>query len=108
MPRTPNTERLEKLKQQAARIDQQIRAIAAADKKKVRSDDARRKIIAGALALEHAEANPKSEFSRVLTGLLDEYTRDNERYLFPALPPRSASPEPTPSPALSVEADAAE
>jgi hypothetical protein len=41
---------------------------------------------AGALALEHAEKNPTSDFAKRLNALLDEYTRPTERHLFPFLP----------------------
>ena len=49
--------------------------------------DARRKIVAGALALEHTIRNPGSEFARVLVRLLDEYARPHERFLFADLLP---------------------
>jgi hypothetical protein len=47
----------------------------------------RRKVIAGALALEHFEKNRDSEFGRIMFRLLDEYVvRPHDRALFPDLP----------------------
>jgi hypothetical protein len=56
-------------------------------RKAARAQDARRKIVAGALALEHTIRNPGSEFARILTRLLDEYARPHERFLFDDLLP---------------------
>ena len=58
------------------------------------AEDARRKIITGALALEHLEKNPDSEFGKVMFRLLDEYTRPDDRPLFAFLPVREAAPKP--------------
>jgi len=55
----------------------------------------RRKIIAGALALEHAEKNPGGEFSRTILGLIQRYvTTDRDRALFDLdpLPPEDRKP----------------
>lgn len=78
-----STDKLEKLKQQQEELARKIRRekqrIAAQDRK----DDTRRKIIAGALALNHREKNPSSDFARKLDALLDEYvTKPAERALF--------------------------
>ncbi|HTT82212.1 MAG TPA: hypothetical protein VMF67_01895 [Rhizomicrobium sp.] len=70
------------------RLNRQLRAVQSRQKSKARSDDSRRKIIAGALALEHAARNPGSEFGQVLFRLLDQYTRPEDRWLFEFLPPR--------------------
>jgi len=46
-------------------------------------------VIAGALALDHFEANLDIEFSQVMRRLLDEYViRSYDRALFPNLPAR--------------------
>ena len=53
-----------------------------------RKADTRRKVIAGALALEHFVANRNSEFARILFRLLDEYVvRPHDRGLFEFLSP---------------------
>lgn len=85
---TPD-ERISKLEAQrsqlAARIAKERAKVSAADRKK----DTRRKIIAGALALEHAEKN--EGFGGTLQRLLNEYvTKPAERELF-GLPPLSAA-----------------
>ena len=82
MPRAVNPERRTKLQQRLERTQRQIRALNAAEKDKARSDDAHYKIIAGALALEHAEKNPGSEFAAVYIRLLKEYVRLTDRWLF--------------------------
>jgi hypothetical protein len=53
-----------------------------------RADDARRKIIAGALALEDMAKSPDSDFGKKLFRLLDEYVRFEDRHLFEFLPKR--------------------
>jgi hypothetical protein len=56
-----------------------------------RKADTRRKVIAGALALEHLAKNPDGEFARVLISLLDNFAEERSRYLFPFLPKRDGS-----------------
>lgn len=86
MARRPSADKLEALKKKRAELDAQIQAVSARQREVERKADTRRKILAGALALEHAEKNPDSEFARKLFRLLDEYvTRPHERALFPAL-----------------------
>lgn len=83
------TKRLEKLKQQKSQIEAQLQQIEAQAKEKQRKEDARRKIIAGALALEHAAID--TEFGQKLYGLLERYvTRPQERALF-GLAPRQGT-----------------
>lgn len=65
----------------------QLKARIQKEKAKLASDerkrDTRRKIIAGALALEHAEQNPDSEFAAVFRKLLNRHVeRDQDRELF--------------------------
>jgi hypothetical protein len=87
MARRSRTDRLELLRQKRAQLDAQLRALEARDKQAARKADTRRKVIAGALALEHFEANRNSEFARVMFRLLDEYVvRPHDRALFPDLP----------------------
>ena len=82
--------RVEKLKAKKAQIDAQLKAAQARERTQKRKDDTRRKIIAGALALEHAERNPDSEFTRTMLHLIQSGTKtDKDRALFdldPALP----------------------
>ena len=92
MPRMKPTDKIEALRQKQAQIAAQLKAAEAREKETARKADTRRKVIAGALAVEHAEKNPKSEFAKVLTKLLDEYVaRPADRALFPALPPLAQS-----------------
>ena len=69
------------------RTDAEIRRLKSKNEKTARAQDARRKIVAGALALEHTTRNPGSEFARVMLRLLDEYARPHERFLFADLLP---------------------
>ena len=87
MPRRKTSDRLELLRQKRDQLDAQLRALEAREKQAQRKADTRRKVIAGALALEHFDANRDSEFGRVLYRLLDEYVvRPHDRALFPELP----------------------
>lgn len=87
MPRRNTTDRLDVLRKRRDQLDAQLRALEARQKEANRKADTRRKVIAGALAMEHFEANRDSEFARVLFRLLDEYViRPHDRVLFPFLP----------------------
>src|SRR3984957_15236245 len=87
MARRSTTDRLETLRQKRDQLDAQLRALEARKKQAERKSDTRRKVIAGALALEHFEANRDSEFARILFRLLDEYVvRPYDRGLFDFLP----------------------
>lgn len=86
MARRTTTDRLELLREKRAQLDAQMRALEARNKKAERKADTRRKVIAGALALEHFEANRDSEFGRIMFRLLDEYVvRPHDRALFEVL-----------------------
>lgn len=87
MPRKTTTDRLEILRRKREQLDAQLRALEARSKQAERKADTRRKVIAGALALEHFEANRESEFGHIMFRLLDEYVvRPHDRMLFPFLP----------------------
>src|SRR5690242_19400427 len=87
MARRTTTDRLELLREKRAQLYTQLRALEARNKQAERKADTRRKVIAGALALEHFQANRESEFGRVMLRLLDEYViRPHDRALFPELP----------------------
>jgi hypothetical protein len=86
MPRKSTAARLKTLREKREQLDAQLRALEARNKQAERKADTRRKVIAGALALEHYEKNPDSEFHRILFRLLDEYVvRPHDRALFPDL-----------------------
>jgi len=101
MPRQSDADQLAALEKIKAgiharqlKLNRKIRGVRSRQSKQARADDARRKIIAGALALEHHAKNPGSEFARILHRLLDEYARPEDRHLFDFLPPVAASPAP--------------
>ena len=84
--KTPE-ERLAELKQEEAAVKAKIQRERAKLAEQRRKDDTRRKIIAGALALQHKDEG----FQAALGRLLNEYvTKPDERALFD-LPPLNAS-----------------
>jgi hypothetical protein len=101
MPRQKPKDKIERLRLELAQKQAQLKAEEAREKETARKSDTRRKVIAGALAVEHMEKNPTSDFAKVLGKLLDEYvTRPMDRALFPNLPaPSPANPVPQPQPA---------
>jgi hypothetical protein len=85
--------RLQKLLDKRTQLDAQIRNLEARAKHQERRNDTRRKIIAGALALEHIRTNPSSEIAKRFQALLDEYvTRPYERELFGLAPLPDSTP----------------
>ena len=90
MPRKPKIDAatIKTLEQRLAKAQDDLRYARSLEKKQARADDARMKIIAGALALEHFAKNPGSEFGKKMFALLDEYARPDERFLFDFLPVR--------------------
>ena len=86
MPRLTTTDKMTVLRKRQEEIQNQLKLLEAREKEQARKDDSRRKIIAGALALEHMTKNPESEFGRQMTRLLDEYVETRNRSLFPGLP----------------------
>lgn len=87
MEKSNEQSRLWKLKQKASQLDAKIKLIEARQKSQARKNETRKKIIAGALALHHAENNPEDLFSIKLFRLLNEYVvKPYERNLF-GLPP---------------------
>src|SRR6516162_2426531 len=94
LPRQSDDERLAALLARRNRTDAAIRRLKSKNEKTARAQDARRKIVAGALALEHTTRNPGSEFARIMIRLLDEYARPHERFLFADLLPGVSSPAP--------------
>jgi len=76
------------------------RTIAADERKK----DTRRKIIAGAIAIEHVQRNPDDAAALKLRALLDEYVEGRDRHLFPFLLAHEAKPAEPQAPDLIAEA----
>lgn len=73
--------RREKLLEKKSQIEAQLEQLDAREKQKRRKEDARRKIIAGGLALKHAEMD--TEFGKALFALIDRYVdRSQDRALF--------------------------
>src|ERR1700728_4294233 len=104
MARRSTTDRLEVLRQKRDQLDAQLRPLEARNKQAERKADTRRKVIAGALALEHFEANRDSEFGRIMSRLLDEYVvRPHDRALFDFLP--ATDPLNPPAPPAAPTAD---
>ncbi len=108
--------RLQKLLEKRAHLQAQIKDATSRQRQQHRKDDTRRKVIIGALALEHMEKNKTSPFAKTLWPLLDEYvTRPQDRALLNAyfktvdlqeLPPLPETPANDPGksdPALKTE-----
>jgi hypothetical protein len=86
MSRQKPTDEIETLRRQREQLDARLKAAEARKKEKDRSDDLRRKAIAGSLALEYIAANPGSEFARVFSDLVNKaVSRSIDRALFAAL-----------------------
>ena len=85
-------ERIAALRKRRAEIDARLNQLEIREKAKERKRDTRRKVIAGAYALEHCEFDPA--FKATLFGLLDQYVeREADRALFGLAPKASAAPE---------------
>lgn len=81
------SKKLDALQKKAAALDAQIKAVKARERENARKLDTRRKIIVGALALNHMEKNPGSDFSKKLAALINEYVaKPYERELFDLKP----------------------
>ena len=83
---------LKTLEQQLVKARRALAKARADHKDEERRTDTRRKIIAGALALEHLEKNAGSEWGKTMFRLLDEYVLPKDRELFGFLPKRDAPP----------------
>lgn len=79
------SKRITDLKKRRDQLNERIKRMEAREREKQRKQDTRRKIIAGALALEHLEKD--DHFRATMEMLLHEHvTRDPDRALF-NLPP---------------------
>jgi len=95
--------RIKKLEAKRAQIDAQLQDAKARERVQKRKDDTRCKIIAGALALEHAERNSDSEFTRTMMRLINEGVKsDKDRALFD-LEPLPTSKKPSNDPAAKAK-----
>lgn len=83
MARKQPADRISDLQKRRDQITAQLKALEARENQAARKAETRRKVIAGALALEHMEANPDSEFASILKRLLTRYVkRPADRALF--------------------------
>ena len=95
MPRLSIDEKRAALAKKRAELDAQLKAIDAKTKTQARKDDTRRKVVAGALALEHMARNPQDAFSATLREIIAKSVDERARRLFPFLPEsRPDAPKP--------------
>jgi hypothetical protein len=92
MPRLNPADKMASLLKKQEQITAQLKQLKAREKETERKADTRRKVIAGALALEHLARHPDSEFARVLVKLLDDHVEERSRHLFAFLPKREGAP----------------
>jgi hypothetical protein len=72
-----------KLEAKKKQLEAKLKMLAAREAGQRRKDETRRKIIVGALAMNHAELDGKDEFRRELYTLVNRYTtRPQDRALF--------------------------
>jgi large subunit ribosomal protein L7/L12 len=85
MPRLKLDAKRAQLIEQKAKLEAQLRTLDAKKKLTERKEDTRRKVIAGALALEHMEQNPNDPFAVAMRELLTHFVEPRARHLFPFL-----------------------
>lgn len=73
-------EKIAKLEEQQAQLAARIQNEKSKISKEKRKLDTRRKIVAGALALEHMEHNP--EFATEMVKLINRHTKEADKILF--------------------------
>ena len=73
-------DRRTKLLQRKHHIERKLAGLDARERERERKRDTRRKIIAGAIVLKHAEMHP--HFASRLYGLIDQFVNDRDRHLF--------------------------
>jgi hypothetical protein len=110
MPRQSNPERIEKLKQKAARIDQELRRALAAEKKQAEQTRVHCGIVIGLGMIEHANSNPDSEVRRVAVRIAQNWiaTRLKDRAAFAPLLATWGVPLPDSETAPATTPEAAE
>ena len=77
--RTPE-EKLEALQKKQQQLAQQVKDQKAKLKGQARKEDTRRKIVAGAIALEHMEYD--ENFKHIMEGLLRQHVKESDLHLF--------------------------
>lgn len=96
MPRSKNTT-LDALLSKKDKLDKQIAAARARESVKARKLDTRRKVVAGAILLEHCEHD--AEFKALVWSVFDQFlTKPHDRPLFdlaPLPPVEGAAPGPS-------------
>lgn len=73
-------QKIAQLEAKKARLDAQVKAEKAKITTQKRKEDTRRKIVAGAIALEHMEYDPT--FKQKMEQLLEKHVKESDRYLF--------------------------
>ena len=77
------SERMQKLLQQKARIEERLKQQQRMDAEKGRKRDTRRKVITGAIVEEYAD----SELAAQIAALMKQHVKERDRHLFPELFP---------------------
>lgn len=89
-PKKTTAEKIAALEKKKAQLNAQIQKQKSLEKTAERKRDTRRKIIAGALALEHMELD--DAFRQTMMRLLNRHVKDSDRHLF------DLADDPTPPP----------
>lgn len=79
-PRLTPEEKIKALEQKQSQLAEQIKNQKARIKGKKRKEDTRRKIVAGAIALEHMAHD--ENFRHVMEGLLKKHVKESDLHLF--------------------------
>ena len=81
-PRKTPQQKIAELEAKQAQLAARIKNENAKLRKQTRREDTRRKIIAGALALEHMEQGNDVLFSETMEKLIRNHVKDSDKYLF--------------------------
>lgn len=98
MPRLKPEAKRAAITKRRAQLDAQLKALDAKEKDKARKDDARLKIIVGALAWEHTQRNPNSAYAAKTRELIADYVKPDARHLFDFLTPVAETQKPASAP----------
>lgn len=100
MARLNASDRKAALEVKRAQLDAQLKALEAREKETARKEDTRRKVVAGAIALEHLEKHAKTGWAKEFRDLLDKFVEPRNRHLFAFLAtvePKAPDAQPTPN-----------
>jgi hypothetical protein len=89
MPRPRSGSELDALKAQQAALEKRIREVAARERARKATQDVRRNLLAGGIALDHMAAEPRSSFAATMLSLLNDAVRsaaDRELFNLPPIP----------------------